>query len=123
MSAHNVLGSQGESIACTHLQKNGYRILEQNWRYDRAEIDVIAETSEFLVIVEVKTRSTDFFGMPLEFVTDRKQTLLIKAAEAYIDQAGIDKEVRFDIIGIVLDPSRPGQQRIQHITDAFSAFG
>ncbi len=123
MSAQNVLGNQGESIACTHLQKNGYRILELNWRFDRAEVDIIAEIAEFLVIVEVKTRSTDFFGMPLEFVTDNKQTLLIKAAEAYLEHSGIDKEVRFDIIGIVLDPSLPGQRRIQHITDAFSAFG
>lgn len=123
MKAHHHLGNRGESIACTHLQKNGYRILEQNWRYDRAEIDIVAETSDFLVIVEVKTRSTDFFGMPLEFVTDRKQVLLMKAAEAYLEQSGMDKEVRFDIIGIVLDPHHPGQQRIQHITDAFSAFG
>lgn len=123
MSAHQQLGNLGESIACTHLLKNGYRILEQNWRYDRAEIDIIAEVSDFLIVVEVKTRTTDFFGLPSSFVTDRKQELLIKAAEAYILEKDIDKEVRFDIIGIVLDPKLPHQTRIQHITDAFSAFG
>lgn len=123
MSAHHHLGNRGESIACTHLLRNGYRILEQNWRYDRAEVDIIAEVADLIVFVEVKARSTDFFGSPSSFVTDRKQELLMKAAEAYLDQSDIDKEVRFDIIGIVLDPNLPGQTRVEHITDAFSAFG
>lgn len=123
MSAHHHLGNRGESIACTHLLRNGYRILEQNWRYDRAEIDIVAENADFIVIIEVKTRSTDFFGSPSSFVTDRKQELLMKAAEAYLDESGIDKELRFDIIGIVIDPKVPGEKRLQHITDAFSAFG
>lgn len=123
MNAHNDLGNRGETIACTHLQKNGYRILERNWRFERAEIDIIAEDTDFLIIVEVKTRSTDFFGVPEEFVDIRKQNLLIRAAEAYIERTGSEMEVRFDIISIILDPSRPGHQRIQHITDAFSAFG
>ena len=123
MSAHHHLGNRGESIACTHLQQNGYRILEQNWRYDRAEIDIIAENADFVIIVEVKTRSTDFFGDPSVFVNARKQTLLIKAAGAYLEQQNIDKEARFDVIGIVTDPAQPNYRRIQHITDAFSAFG
>lgn len=123
MSVHQQLGNRGESIACTHLLKNGYQILEQNWRYDRAEIDIIAELPDFLVVIEVKTRTTDFFGLPSSFVSERQQDLLIKAAEAYIIEKDIDKEVRFDIIGIVLDPALPHQTRIQHIADAFSAFG
>lgn len=123
MSAHYHLGNRGESLACTHLLKNGYRILEQNWRYDRAEVDIIAEKDDFIVIVEVKTRSTDFFGQPSSFVTERKQELLMTAAEGFLEARDIDKELRFDIIGIVIDPQRPGETRIQHITDAFHGFG
>lgn len=123
MYAHHHLGNRGESIASTHLQKNGYRILEQNWRYDRAEIDIVAQKDDLLVIVEVKTRSTDFFGDPSSFVNERKQTLLMKAAEAYLEQHALQLEVRFDVVGIVTDPHRPGYRRIHHIPDAFSAFG
>ncbi len=123
MSTHNDLGNRGETLACTHLQKNGYRILARNWRHERAEIDIIAEDTDFLIIIEVKTRSTDYFGVPEEFVDARKQALLINAAEAYLEQSDTDKEVRFDIISIILDSSRPGYQRIHHIPDAFSAFG
>lgn len=123
MRAHHHLGNRGESIASTHLQKNGYQILEQNWRFDRAEIDIIAQTNGILVIVEVKTRSTDFFGDPSSFVNERKQSLLMKAAEAYLELNALSLEVRFDVIGIVTDPHRPDYRRIHHIPDAFSAFG
>jgi len=123
MSAHHHLGNRGESIACTHLHKNGYRILEQNWRYDRAEIDIVAQKDDLLVIVEVKTRSTDFFGDPSSFVSERKQALLMKAAEAYLEAHDLHNEIRFDVIGIVTDPQRPEYRRIHHIIDAFSAFG
>lgn len=123
MASHNELGNRGEAIACTHLEKNGYRILATNWRYDRAELDIVAEKGDYLVVVEVKTRSTDFFGSPIEFVSEQKQKLMIKAAEAYLDTEGLNLEVRFDIIGIVIDPALPLQSRLRHIEDAFCAFG
>lgn len=123
MASHNELGNRGEAIACTHLEKNGYQILETNWRYDRAELDIVAEKGGYLVVIEVKTRSTDFFGNPIEFVSEQKQKLMIKAAEAYLDAHELNLEVRFDIIGIVIDPAFPLQSKLRHIEDAFCAFG
>lgn len=123
MAEHNQLGEHGEALACTHLEELGYRILERNWRYDRAEIDIIAEKEGLLVVVEVKTRNTEFFGRPSEFVSERKQELLMKAAEAYLESEGLQSEVRFDIVGIVIDPAWPDRPGIRHIPGAFSAFG
>jgi putative endonuclease len=120
MATHNTLGKQGELIACTFLQKKGYQILEQNWRFDRAEIDIIAQVNDYVVFVEIKTRSSDYFGKPVFFVDDRKQSLLIKAAEAYIFQSEVNFEARFDIIGIISDGD---VLHIDHIEDAFSSCG
>ena len=120
MATHNLLGNLGELSACTHLQKKGYQILEKNWRYDRAEIDIIAENSDYLIIVEVKTRSTDFFGDPAFFVNKRKQGLMIKAAAAYLERIESEKEVRFDIIGITKDKHG---EHLHHIEGAFNTWG
>jgi putative endonuclease len=120
MATHNVLGNLGELSACTHLQNKGYQIREKNWRFDRAEIDIIAENADFLVIVEVKTRSTDFFGDPVFFVDKRKQGLMIKAAAAYLERMEGEKEVRFDIIGIVKDKTG---EHLHHIEGAFNSWG
>jgi putative endonuclease len=120
MATHHTLGNQGELSACTHLQKKGYSILEKNWRFDRAEIDIIAQIDDFVVFVEVKTRATNFFGDPVFFVDNRKQRLMIKAAEAYMEQIKLEKEVRFDVIGIVINDT--GSQ-LQHIEGAFDSRG
>ena len=116
MAQHNQLGKKGEALAATYLAQKGYEIIEQNWRNARDEIDIIAIQNNFLVIVEVKTRSTDYFGDPSEAVTDKKQTFLIRAAEEYVIEKEIDLEVRFDIISIIL---KSNQHQIQHIEDAF----
>ena len=81
------------------------------------EIDIIAYDNEKLVIIEVKLRSTDYFGDPSEAVTKKKQRLLIEAAEAYLETIYEAPEVRFDIISIVA--SQQGY-RFEHITDAFN---
>ena len=116
MAQHNQLGKKGEALAATYLSQKGYEIIEQNWRNAKDEIDIIAIHDNFLVIVEVKTRSTDYFGDPSEAVNDMKQSFLIRAAEEYIIEKEIDLEVRFDIISIILTSS---QHRIHHIEDAF----
>jgi len=116
MAHHTDLGKKGENIAAGHLLGNGYKILERNWRYGKDEIDIIAETEQFIVFVEVKTRSTNYFGEPEESVTDQKQRFLIRAADEFVIQKEIDKEVRFDIISIVLESNK---QTIRHIEDAF----
>ncbi|MBP7497008.1 MAG: YraN family protein [Bacteroidales bacterium] len=116
MAEHNELGEKGENAAIEFLLQNGYKILETNWTYGRKEIDIIAQDRDILVIIEVKTRQTDFFGEPEEFVSNQKQILLIKAANAYILLKKLNLEVRFDIISIVKNPDKT---KINHIKDAF----
>jgi putative endonuclease len=109
-------GKKGEEMAKTFLANKGYEILETNWRSGHNEIDIIAKKDSVIVVAEVKTRKTNFFGEPEEFVTKAKQKLLIKAANHYILQKGIDLEVRFDIISILYSGSN---YKIHHIEDAF----
>lgn len=117
MAEHNKKGKEGEILAAEYIRQKGYRIVKSNWRYRHKEIDIIAYDGEELVIVEVKFRSTDYFGNPGEAVTKKKQRYLIEAAEAYLDTIDEAPEVRFDIVTIVgYDPN----YQFEHITDAFN---
>jgi putative endonuclease len=116
MSEANELGKKGEEIAAQHLLKQGYFILDVNWRAGRNEIDLVARDKEFLVIIEVKSRSSDTFTEPEEAVTRDKQQALIRAANAYIFRKNINLETRFDIISIIHNKN---ETRINHLKDAF----
>lgn len=116
MAEHNDTGTKGEELAATFLQNKGYLILEKNWRFKNLEADIIATVSSMLVIAEVKTRKSNYFGEPETFVNKQKQKNLIKAAQEYIQRNQLDLEVRFDIISIILGDS---QMKINHIEDAF----
>ena len=119
MADHNELGKLGEELSVNFLQKNGYEILETNWIFQKAEIDIIAKKENFLVIVEVKTRSSIDFGSPQDFVKPSKIQLLVKAANEYIIINDIDLDIRFDIIAI----SKEGKKfKIEHLEDAFYYF-
>lgn len=117
MAAHNELGKLGEKLAANYLTANGYTILARNWRVNRAEVDIIARIDETLIFVEVKTRSTDYFGAPEEFVTKRKKRLLAGAASAYMQQEGHEWAFRFDIISIVMKLG--DSPKLEHYEDAF----
>jgi putative endonuclease len=117
MSKAHQLGKKGELIAQKYLLNKGWTILESNWRYSRAEVDLIAKDGPVLVFVEVKTRSSDYFGLPEEFVMEDKESLLAGAASAYMEKTGHDWEIRFDIIGIVFHNEQ--QYELKHIPDAF----
>ncbi|MEN8187811.1 MAG: YraN family protein, partial [Bacteroidota bacterium] len=73
MAQHNELGKKGEDLAVEFLIKNGFEILDRNWRFKKAEIDIIAQKDDLLVMAEVKTRSTDFFGDPQEFIKPKQK--------------------------------------------------
>ena len=119
MADHNELGKLGEELSVNFLQKNGYEILETNYVFQKAEIDIIAKKENFLVIVEVKTRSSIDFGSPQDFVKPSKIQLLVKAANEYIIINDIDLDIRFDIIAI----SKEGKKfKIEHLEDAFYYF-
>ena len=119
MASHNDLGKLGEELAVEFLEKNGYEILETNWVFDKAEIDIIAQKNEVLAVVEVKTRSSIDFGLPQDFVKPKKIKLLLKAIDEYVIQNDLDVEVRFDIIAIHKNDSN---FNIEHIPEAFYYF-
>lgn len=119
MAQHNELGREGEQMAVEFLQKAGYTILQTNWVYQKAEIDVLAKKEGILAVVEVKTRSTTAFGLPQDFVNPKKIQLLVKAVNEYILQNDLDLETRFDIIAI--HKSANGYE-IDHLEDAFYYF-
>ena len=117
MAKHNILGAEGEALAKVFLEKKGYQILETNWRYSRAEVDIIAKDGEILVFVEVKTRSSTFYGQtPEVFVTPKKERFLMSAAGVYMEKINHDWEIRFDIIAIIKNERKTD---IQHLEDAF----
>lgn len=118
MKPHD-LGVAGERIAERYLISRGYTILERNWRFAKAEVDIIAAEGEVVVAVEVKSRSSNAYGDPHEFINRRKIQLLRKAMNAYVNLNGLDQEVRFDIIGIIREN---GRERISHLRDAWGIF-
>lgn len=119
MAEHNELGKLGEELAIEFLRKNGYEILETNWTFQKAEIDIIAKKENILAIVEVKTRSSIEFGLPQDFVKPKKIQLLVKAVDAYVIEKDLDINVRFDIIAI----HKEGKSFvIDHLIDAFYHF-
>ncbi len=119
MAEHNELGKFGEEQAVAYLQQNGYDILETNWTFQKAEIDIIAQKENTLAIVEVKTRSSIEFGLPQDFVKPKKIQLLVKAVNEYVILNDLDVEVRFDIIAVYKED---GNFKIEHIEDAFFHF-
>lgn len=119
MAEHNELGKFGEELAVDFLQKNGYDILETNWTFQKAEIDIIALKENSLAVVEVKTRSSIEFGLPQDYVKPKKIQLLVKAVNEYIVSNDLDIEVRFDIIAIYKEDKT---YKIEHIEDAFYHF-
>jgi putative endonuclease len=116
MATSHQTGKQGEAVAVEHLAGQGYEILEKNWQSNHQEIDIIARKENTLVITEVKSRSSNYFGEPEIFVTKPKQRLLIKAANHYITKNNLDVEVRFDIISVLFNKD---QHKLKHIEDAF----
>lgn len=119
MAQHIDLGNKGEEIACSHLIKRGYNIKNRNWRYNNAEIDIIATDKNTLVVVEVKTRSAAIYEEPRDAVTSQKINFLVHATEAYLLENEIDLETRFDVI--MIKWFGEGKFELQHIEDAFSA--
>lgn len=113
------LGKYGENLAAGYLQKQGYKILRRNYRYLKAEVDILASIDELLVVVEVKTRNSSAFGDPQSFVNKGKVKLLVQAADHYLQEQALDAEVRFDIIAILKNKQ---QEKIEHIKDAFYHF-
>lgn len=120
MATHNEFGKEAEIAAAQYLIQNNYKILERNWRYLKAEIDLIAidESASELVIIEVKSLNSADFKNPEEAVNKKKRKLLMNAADQYIITNQIILEARFDILSMLKQNS---SWKITHIKNAFKA--
>lgn len=121
------LGATGEDIAAQYLEELGYFVLERNYRFEKAEVDIICfepaevyEQGGELVFIEVKTRKGIGYGMPEESVTTEKQRNIIKAARAFLYERQLEgSPCRFDVISILF---QKGEPTIEHFKNAFISF-
>jgi putative endonuclease len=109
-------GNEGEQLAADFLTKNGFEIVERNYRHKRSEIDLIIKRTNWLIFVEVKTRTSDAFGHPEEFVDRKKARKILEGAENYMYENNWQGNVRYDIVAVTIADSVP---HIVHIEDAF----
>ncbi|MCY4489578.1 MAG: YraN family protein [Deltaproteobacteria bacterium] len=111
------LGKAGEELAERYLKRQGYAIVERNYRCPLGEIDLIALDKRAVVFVEVKTRRVDTAGAPLESVNGAKQQRLKRAAMHYLNRHHLhDRDVQFDVVGISLRSDPPA---VRHVRRAF----
>lgn len=118
MAQHNELGKRGEDAAANYLQQLGYKIIERNWINRKYEIDIIACDKEYIIFVEVKTRSSNKWGNPEEAISDSKIRKIVAAADFYVKEKEINLPIRFDVISVIWNNDK---STINHIDDAFLA--
>jgi putative endonuclease len=111
-------GDKGEQIAVDFLNKNGYKILVRNFRSGKSEIDIIATKNEYIVFVEVKTRSEFQNNNSGDLLSHSQQNRITNAAHDYIVEKDLDLEARFDLVVILLEKR---EVNIEHIEGAFYA--
>ncbi len=120
MADHNDFGKLAEELAENFLVQKNYKILAKNYRYQKAEIDIIAQFENQIIIVEVKARATDAFMLPQEAINKKKIRLIVSAANYFLEDNNIDLEARFDAITVL--PNDLGKLEITHLENAFDAF-
>ncbi|HWR62551.1 MAG TPA: YraN family protein [Clostridia bacterium] len=122
MGNNKIFGAFGESLAADWLAENGYRVLDRNFSCKAGEADIIAMQGDTVVFIEVKTRSSDRFGLPSEAVSAAKQRKLVKTALYYLQKKRLlDYMCRFDVMEIIADEEN--DSRINLIEDAFRYSG
>lgn len=109
-------GKAGEMLAEKFLIEKGYVVRERNYRYRKAEIDLIVQQGQWLVFVEVKARSSTAFGHPESFVDRKKVQNVLMAADDYIHKINWQGQVRYDVVSISL---RSAEDEVRHFEDAF----
>ncbi len=116
MSDKKLLGEIGETIAQEYLINKNYLIIDLNWRYKKAEVDIISQFKDTLVFVEVKCRKSDFFSRPEQSKKQKKENLYKLAAENYLEVNNLENEIRFDVISIIHNNNKT---EIEHFINAF----
>lgn len=112
-------GDAGEEYCAKYLKKNGYKILDRNYRKPYGEIDIIALKKNLLCFVEVKTRHYNSMTQPYEAVDFRKQQRIIKAAQAYLAENDVRTYCRFDVCEVITDKDSLKLLRLNYIENAF----
>jgi len=116
---HLETGRRAEALAASWLQAQGMIVVERNWRRPQAEIDLVMRDKDTCVFVEVRSRTGDEHGDPLETVDNKKRAHLVRGARLYIHEVQpIDRFFRFDVVGVVFSGDQAAP-RIEHIEDAF----
>jgi putative endonuclease len=112
-----LLGQEGERVAERYLQRKGYKLVERNYRCPLGELDLIVLDRRVIVFVEVKTRTGQGFGSPLEAVEFRKQRKMIQAAQFFLAEKRLQqRDARFDVVGVTWPGGEPV---VEHIENAF----
>jgi putative endonuclease len=111
-----VLGKQGEQAASAFLTRQGYTLVEANWRAPQGEFDLVMRDGDTLVFVEVKTRRASLESA-FESISPRKKRILEQLAYQFLAEKHLDSDWRIDVIAVTLSPT--GQPIIEHIQDAF----
>jgi putative endonuclease len=110
------IGRKGEELAAEFLKNKGFTVVAKNYRHKKAEIDLIVKKDNWLIFVEVKTRSSAAYGEPEAFVNSKKARMLFSAAEEFIFANNWQGHVRFDVISV-----KPGRKtEIAHFEDAIN---
>ena len=132
-TAKQALGRLGEDIAADYLEKNGYRIVRRNQRFGKNELDIVCEDDNFIVFVEVKTRSCLYpesgdFGIPARAVDEGKRKNTVKASRDYLAANYINKQPRIDVVEVYMLEQKsefktPTVLKVNHIRNAFDARG
>ncbi|MBT1707054.1 YraN family protein [Fulvivirgaceae bacterium PWU5] len=115
-STHLEIGKHGEQLAAIFLEKKGYQILVRNYRASYTEIDLIVKRDNWIIFVEVKTRSSTAFGEPEQAVSALKARHIFRAAEHYIYSTNWHGHVRFDVVAVKLG----FEPAIDHFEDAIN---
>lgn len=117
--SNQTVGSIGEGLAADHLLRNGYHILERNFRSKGGEVDIVAKGKDgCIVFVEVKTRRNLAYGLPQLAVTTRKQRQIAKGALSWLSRNQLhDHAARFDVIAVLLHDG--AMHELEHIVNAF----
>lgn len=116
MSRKTNIGRMGENLAADFLQKKGFTVVARNYRFGKAEIDLIVERGDWLLFIEVKTRSSTDYGEPEEFVSSLQVNRIFDAAEEYIFKCDWQGNIRFDVVSIKLGK----ETIIEHLEDAIN---
>ncbi|MCL2072986.1 MAG: YraN family protein [Marinilabiliaceae bacterium] len=119
MAEHIELGKKGEQTAADFLREKGFRIIARNWRFKHKEVDIFAFDGEYLVVVEVRARTSSGWEHPRESITPAKIRFLVQATEEFVQKNKIDNKIRFDIVTVI--PLEDEKWDIEHIISAFTA--